>query len=93
MSSFPFYCCWGASQNDAAMVLQVLLVFGLKLELVIMEMAQEIQNRTTIIGGAPVRARGLLSTEWEPVRMCSDSEFGLGGRLLEWWSPGEEGVL
>ncbi|URD84462.1 DHHC palmitoyltransferase [Musa troglodytarum] len=34
--------------------LMVLLVFGLKLELVIMEMAQEIQKRTTRIRGAPV---------------------------------------
>ncbi|RZS16418.1 hypothetical protein BHM03_00048405 [Ensete ventricosum] len=25
--------------------------------------------------------------------MCSGSELGLGGRLLEWWSPDEEGVL
>ncbi|RRT45202.1 hypothetical protein B296_00050435 [Ensete ventricosum] len=25
--------------------------------------------------------------------MSGDSEFGLGGRLLEWWSPGEKGVL
>lgn len=36
------------------MVLQILLVVGMKLELVIMEMAQEIQNRTTIVKGAPV---------------------------------------
>ncbi|RZS26774.1 hypothetical protein BHM03_00060165 [Ensete ventricosum] len=25
--------------------------------------------------------------------MSGDSELYLGGRLLEWWSPGEEGVL
>ncbi|RZR93834.1 hypothetical protein BHM03_00022412 [Ensete ventricosum] len=25
--------------------------------------------------------------------MSGDSELDLGGRLLEWWSPGEEGVL
>ncbi|RRT80888.1 hypothetical protein B296_00022662 [Ensete ventricosum] len=31
--------------------------------------------------------------KWEPARMCSDSELGLGGRLLEWWSSGEERVL
>lgn len=42
---FPFLLLLGSKSawNDA-MVLQV---FGLKLELVIMEMAQEIQNRTT----------------------------------------------
>ncbi|RZS29016.1 hypothetical protein BHM03_00062681, partial [Ensete ventricosum] len=41
-----------------------------------------------------------LARPWSPryevgesVRMCSDSELGLGGRLLKWWSPGEEGVL
>ncbi|RWW42523.1 hypothetical protein BHE74_00051924, partial [Ensete ventricosum] len=27
------------------------------------------------------------------VRMSGDSELDLGGRLLEWWSLGEEGVL
>ncbi|RWW83601.1 hypothetical protein BHE74_00007881, partial [Ensete ventricosum] len=27
------------------------------------------------------------------VRMSGDSELNLGGRLLEWWSLGEEGVL
>ncbi|RZR85440.1 hypothetical protein BHM03_00012419 [Ensete ventricosum] len=37
--------------------------------------------------------RGLLSTEWELVRMSGDSKLGLEGRLLEWWSPGEEGVI
>ncbi|RWV78096.1 hypothetical protein GW17_00060997 [Ensete ventricosum] len=37
--------------------------------------------------------RGLLGTEWELVRMSGDSELGLEGRLLEWWSPGEEGVI
>ncbi|RWW39720.1 hypothetical protein BHE74_00054917 [Ensete ventricosum] len=31
--------------------------------------------------------------EWELVRMSGDSELDLGGRLLELWSPGEEGVL
>ncbi|RZR77235.1 hypothetical protein BHM03_00002247 [Ensete ventricosum] len=36
--------------------------------------------------------RGLLGTEWELVRMSGDSELGLEGRLLEWWSPGEEKV-
>ncbi|RZS25604.1 hypothetical protein BHM03_00058827 [Ensete ventricosum] len=25
--------------------------------------------------------------------MSGDSELGLGGRLLEWWSPGQEEVL
>ncbi|RWV88149.1 hypothetical protein GW17_00049787, partial [Ensete ventricosum] len=35
----------------------------------------------------------LLGTEWELVRMSGDSELGLEGRLLEWWSPGEEGVI
>ncbi|RWW38618.1 hypothetical protein BHE74_00056142, partial [Ensete ventricosum] len=25
--------------------------------------------------------------------MSGDSELDLGGRLLEWWSPGEEGRL
>ncbi|RWV90567.1 hypothetical protein GW17_00047212 [Ensete ventricosum] len=37
--------------------------------------------------------RGLLGTEWELVWMSGDSELDLGGRLLEWWSPGEEGVV
>ncbi|RZR88222.1 hypothetical protein BHM03_00015750 [Ensete ventricosum] len=37
--------------------------------------------------------RGLLGTEWELVCMSGDSELDLGGRLLEWWSPGEEGVV
>ncbi|RRT33134.1 hypothetical protein B296_00055915 [Ensete ventricosum] len=37
--------------------------------------------------------RGLLGTEWELVLMSGDSELGLEGRLLEWWSPGEEGVI
>ncbi|RZS28274.1 hypothetical protein BHM03_00061848 [Ensete ventricosum] len=37
--------------------------------------------------------RGLLDTEWELVRMGGDSELGLEGRLLEWWSPGEKGVI
>ncbi|RZS08160.1 hypothetical protein BHM03_00039073, partial [Ensete ventricosum] len=37
--------------------------------------------------------RGLLSTEWELVQMSGDSELGLEGQLLEWWSPGEEGVI
>ncbi|RRT72875.1 hypothetical protein B296_00015326 [Ensete ventricosum] len=32
-------------------------------------------------------------SEWELVRMSGDSELDLGGRLLEWWNPGEEGVL
>ncbi|RZS22713.1 hypothetical protein BHM03_00055526 [Ensete ventricosum] len=41
----------------------------------------------------PGLARGLLDTERELVRMSGDSELDLGGRLLEWWSPGEEGVL
>ncbi|RWW86830.1 hypothetical protein BHE74_00004366 [Ensete ventricosum] len=36
---------------------------------------------------------GLLGTEWELVWMSGDSELDLGGRLLEWWSPGEEGVV
>ncbi|RWW33995.1 hypothetical protein GW17_00001275 [Ensete ventricosum] len=37
--------------------------------------------------------RNLLGTEWELVWMSGDSELDLGGRLLEWWSPGEEGVV
>ncbi|RWW36582.1 hypothetical protein BHE74_00058379 [Ensete ventricosum] len=37
--------------------------------------------------------RGLLGTEWELVWMSGDSELDLGRRLLEWWSPGEEGVV
>ncbi|RRT74455.1 hypothetical protein B296_00024447 [Ensete ventricosum] len=37
--------------------------------------------------------RGLLGTEWGLVSMSGDSELDLGGRLLEWWSPGEEGVV
>ncbi|RWV92607.1 hypothetical protein GW17_00045004, partial [Ensete ventricosum] len=37
--------------------------------------------------------RRLFSTEWELVRMSGDSGLGLEGRLLEWWSPGEEGVI
>ncbi|RZR81851.1 hypothetical protein BHM03_00008155 [Ensete ventricosum] len=43
---------------------------------------------------APARPpRGLLGTEFELVRMSDDSKLGLEGRLLEWWSPGEEGVI
>ncbi|RWW41423.1 hypothetical protein BHE74_00053099 [Ensete ventricosum] len=38
-------------------------------------------------------ARSLLNTKQELARMSGDSELGLGGRLLEWWSPGREGVL
>lgn len=34
--------------------LQILIIIGTKLEHVIMEMAQEIQDRTTIVRGAPV---------------------------------------
>nr|KYP64878.1 MLO protein isogeny 1 [Cajanus cajan] len=34
--------------------LQILLLVGMKLELIIMEMAQEIQDRTTIVRGVPV---------------------------------------
>lgn len=34
--------------------LQILLLVGTKLELIIMEMAQEIQDRTTIVRGVPV---------------------------------------
>ncbi|RRT44517.1 hypothetical protein B296_00043218 [Ensete ventricosum] len=37
--------------------------------------------------------RSLLGTEWELARMSDDSELGLEGQLLEWWSPGEEGVI
>ncbi|RZS09945.1 hypothetical protein BHM03_00041079, partial [Ensete ventricosum] len=37
--------------------------------------------------------RRLFSTEWELVRMSGDSGLGLEGQLLEWWSPGEEGVI
>ncbi|RZS26751.1 hypothetical protein BHM03_00060134, partial [Ensete ventricosum] len=37
--------------------------------------------------------RGLLGTEWGLVWMSGDSELDLGGRQLEWWSPGEEGVV
>ncbi|RRT44992.1 hypothetical protein B296_00053503 [Ensete ventricosum] len=37
--------------------------------------------------------RNLLGTEWELVWMSGDSELDLGGRLLEWWSSGEEGVV
>ncbi|RWW80842.1 hypothetical protein BHE74_00010797 [Ensete ventricosum] len=38
-------------------------------------------------------ARSLLGTERELARMSGDSELGLGGRLLEWWSSGREEVL
>ncbi|RZR95136.1 hypothetical protein BHM03_00023943 [Ensete ventricosum] len=31
--------------------------------------------------------------QWELVRMSGDSELDLGDRLLEWWNPGEAGVL
>jgi mlo protein len=34
--------------------LQILLLVGTKLELIIMDMAQEIQDRTTIVRGVPV---------------------------------------
>ncbi|RWW08339.1 hypothetical protein GW17_00028224 [Ensete ventricosum] len=37
--------------------------------------------------------RSLLGTKWELVRMSGDSELDLEGRLLEWWSSGEEGVI
>ncbi|RWV91407.1 hypothetical protein GW17_00046305 [Ensete ventricosum] len=37
--------------------------------------------------------RGLLGTEWELDWMSGDSELDLGGRQLEWWSPGEERVV
>ncbi|RWW47308.1 hypothetical protein BHE74_00046715, partial [Ensete ventricosum] len=37
-------------------------------------------------------ARGLLGTESEFGRMGDDPELGLGGRLLEWWSPGREEI-
>ncbi|RRT39643.1 hypothetical protein B296_00048145 [Ensete ventricosum] len=37
--------------------------------------------------------RSPLGTERELARMSGDSELGLGGRLLEWWSPGREEVL
>jgi len=33
---------------------QILLLVGTKLELIIMEMAQEIQDRTTIVRGVPI---------------------------------------
>ncbi|RRT39205.1 hypothetical protein B296_00048733 [Ensete ventricosum] len=38
-------------------------------------------------------ARSFLDTEWKLVRISSNSELGLGSQLLDWWSPGEEGVL
>ncbi|RWW54602.1 hypothetical protein BHE74_00038815 [Ensete ventricosum] len=51
----------------------------------------------TLAGSGPCALarppRGLLGTEWELVWMSGDSELDLGGRLLEWWSPGEEGVV
>jgi mlo protein len=34
--------------------LQILLLVGTKLELIILDMAQEIQDRTTIVRGVPV---------------------------------------
>jgi mlo protein len=33
---------------------QILLLVGTKLEVIIMEMAQQIQDRTTVVKGAPV---------------------------------------
>ncbi|RWW79319.1 hypothetical protein BHE74_00012398 [Ensete ventricosum] len=38
-------------------------------------------------------SRGLLGTKRKLVWMSGGSELDLGGRLLEWWSPGEEGVV
>ncbi|RZS17696.1 hypothetical protein BHM03_00049881, partial [Ensete ventricosum] len=38
-------------------------------------------------------SRGLLGMKWELVWMSGGSELDLGGKLLEWWSPGEEGVV
>ncbi|RWV84989.1 hypothetical protein GW17_00053262 [Ensete ventricosum] len=38
-------------------------------------------------------SRDLLGTKWELVWMSGGSELDLGGRLLKWWSPGEEGVV
>ncbi|RWW39261.1 hypothetical protein BHE74_00055425 [Ensete ventricosum] len=38
-------------------------------------------------------SRGLLGTERELVLMSSGSELDLGGMLLEWWGPSEEGVV
>ncbi|RRT66267.1 hypothetical protein B296_00039625 [Ensete ventricosum] len=35
----------------------------------------------------------LLGMGWELGQMSGDSKLGLGGRLLEWWSPGQEEVL
>jgi mlo protein len=35
-------------------VKQILLLVGTKLEIIIMEMAQRIQDRTTVVKGAPV---------------------------------------
>ena len=36
------------------LLMQILLVVGTKLELIIMEMAEEIQDRTTVVKGAPI---------------------------------------
>ncbi|RZS02880.1 hypothetical protein BHM03_00032994 [Ensete ventricosum] len=38
-------------------------------------------------------SRGLLGTERELVWMSGGSELDLGGMLLEWWGPSEEGVV
>ncbi|RWW33330.1 hypothetical protein GW17_00001962 [Ensete ventricosum] len=38
-------------------------------------------------------SRGLIGTERELVLMSSGSELDLGGMLLEWWGPSEEGVV
>ena len=34
--------------------MQVLLLVGMKLEIIIMEMAHRIQNKTTVVKGAPI---------------------------------------
>ncbi|RWW16328.1 hypothetical protein GW17_00019790 [Ensete ventricosum] len=38
-------------------------------------------------------SRGLLGTERELVWMSGGSELDLGGMMLEWWGPSEEGVV
>ncbi|RWV88966.1 hypothetical protein GW17_00048910 [Ensete ventricosum] len=58
-----------------------------------MRSASEFAEQALAGSGPCTLARGLLGTEWELVRMSGDSELDLGGRLLEWWSPDEEGVL
>lgn len=45
---------WIYSLSSSHVLVQILLLVGTKLELVIMEMAQEIQARATVVRGAPV---------------------------------------